>query len=333
MASFILRLFIAPLFILSIGFKALGQTAPELNIEGASLSLPVVNDNEEVVDQITYNVVEVTSENQNEVFSLRPYIILAKELPNKLPGKSLGVWTRTISSKIVTKKDRLKGLAIAATSSVAGYLGLWYVAGNSASSSAIISTTMFGIALFQASFTNQWQSYLQKGLYIKNLLGLLKKDLIENELVKSIGNISAAAAFNIAPTTLALSLSGHYHNFATAALTGVLGAYDYTVDIAAGKLNRRGYISDRLMRKIVGYRLIGGPILEMFSLNGDKTVQHIMAGIGTLGILAILRGEKLVEDIDKFASMLSVLGLRRQNCRSLLSAYPAPHIRSFEDTW
>lgn len=321
--------YLALILSLSIALPSQAQDAPRVAaaspkvlLEGSSLDLPILSTKGDSLDTLKVHVFEVTK--PNEVLDLKPYIIEAQELPAADAKFSV---SRILKNSF--SKENLTGLAFSVTSSSMGFLGLYYVAGVDLTSSAIIGTTMFSIATFQALFTNYWQSYLQKGLFIKNFLGLFNKKLLDNELVKSIGNISAAAVFNIAPTAVALSLTGQYHSFTSAALTGALGAYDYTVDIAAGKLSRRERLSEKNMKKIVRYRLLAGPILEMFSLSGNTSAQYAMATIGTLGIVAIIRGEKLADDIERLGRIVR-WNEANPSCSSLLNNKPR-HIRAFDD--
>lgn len=230
----------------------------------------------------------------------------------------------------IVAMDRVKGVAFAFTSSTIGFLGLYEVAGESLSNSSMIAMSMFGVALFHNTFAETWQKYLQKGLYIKNILGLIKKDFETNPNIVSLGNISAAAAFNIIPTSFALYLTGEFSSIAMASMMGILGAYDYPIDIVAGKLQRRGHLSVDRMKKIMRYRTLGGPILEMFSISGYPIAQYIMMGIGATGITAIFRGEKLISDFKHIKETISLKKLFKPKCDSFLKTrffYPA-----YEDT-
>lgn len=235
----------------------------------------------------------------------------------------------------VVAKDRLQGVLFSFTSSSIGFLGLHFVAGEDLQTSAIVAASMLTIALFHNALTERWQKYLQKGLYLKNALSLIRKDLFTNPIVVSSGNILAAAAFNIIPTSFILYMTGEFNSMAMAALLGVIGAYDYTIDIVAGKLQRRGYLSVEKMKKIMRYRTLAGPVMEMFSLSGYSLAQYLMSGIGVTGMMAIFRGEKLVEDLSRAKRKLDILALVKRltepKCGKFLKTrffYP-----SYEDTW
>ncbi len=226
--------------------------------------------------------------------------------------------------------DRVKGVAFAFTSSTIGFLGLYEVAGESLSNSSMIAMSMFGVALFHNTFAETWQKYLQKGLYLKNILGLIKKDFETNPKIVSLGNISAAAAFNIVPTGFALYLTGEFSSVAFASMMGILGAYDYPIDIVAGKLQRRGHLSVDRMKQIMRYRTLGGPVLEMFSIAGYPFAQYMMMGIGSAGIAAIFRGEKLISDFKAVKRNISLKNIFKPKCDTFLKTrffYPA-----YEDT-
>lgn len=314
-------------------------------VDTASITLPVADENGEKVDELNVTVLQVTSQNQQLVISTAEEALGLPVVEVPIPENTNTVGseqTQSLLQRLVQKTKQMRrkdpgvvtGLVVAATSSALGGVGLYYFGGSGISESVIIGTTMLGIAVFHGVFTNQWQSYLKTGLYIRNLAGLFKPSLKDNELVRSVGNIAAAAAFNIAPTAVALHFTDSYTGLAAAAAIGALGAYDYTIDIAAGKMHRRGYISETLMKRTVRTRMLFGPVLEMFSIAGHASAQIAMGGIAAAGLIALLRGESLMQDLGRVKRMALKVTSGFSKCTNLLDMQPPKiYVRvAYEDT-
>lgn len=327
------------------GYAQAAPSEPSTDLNGATLNLPVTDENGKVVDELNLTILEITTANQQLVISTAEEALATEVIHIEVPAASDGVGskeTQTLLGRLVGKIKQMRkkdpgvitGLAVAAASSSLGGLGLYYFGGESASASTIIGTTMFGIALFHGVFTNQWQSYLKTGLYLRNFAGLFKSSWKDNELIRTTGNIAAAAAFNIAPTALALYLTDSYTGLAAAAAIGALGAYDYTIDIGAGKLHRRGRISEGLMKNLVRTRMLFGPVLEMFSIAGHVEAQVAMGAIAFGGLAAILRGEALMDDFGKVKRIGMNVTSTFKKCGHLLSGDPPKiYVRvAYEDT-